>query len=84
MLILGAMVSGVMAINFGGTTYPWNSGRIIGLFCTSGVLFIIFGFQQVFTVFTNKDRRLFPINFLKSRTMILLFVSIACGGKLSL
>lgn len=31
-LIAGAFVSGVMAINFGGSTYAWNSGRIIGLF----------------------------------------------------
>jgi len=31
-LIAGAFVSGVMAINFGGSVYAWNSGRIIGLF----------------------------------------------------
>ena len=79
-LMCGAMVSGVMAIDFGGTTYPWRSGKIIGLFCTSGVLFIIFGFQQRFTIFTTVARRLFPVEFLGSRTMILLFAAIACGS----
>ena len=79
-LFCGAMVAGVMAIDFGGTTYAWNSGRIIGLFCTSGALFIIFGVQQTFTIFTTEARRLFPIEFLKSRTMLLLFASIACGS----
>ncbi|KAL8684593.1 MAG: hypothetical protein Q9224_006249, partial [Gallowayella concinna] len=59
-LIIGAYVSGVMAINFGGSTYPWNSGRIIGLFVTSGVLFILFGTQQGLTVFTTTERRIFP------------------------
>ena len=79
-LMLGAMVSGVMAIDFGGTTYPWMSGQIIGLFCTSGILFIIFAFQQRFTVFTSQARRLFPVEFLRSRTMILLFCATACGS----
>lgn len=79
-LMLGAMVSGVMAINFGGTTYAWDSGRIIGLFVCSGVLFIIFGVQQSLTLFTTSQRRIFPVEFLKRRTMILMFVSTACGS----
>lgn len=79
-LICSAFVSGVMAINFGGVVYAWNSGRIIGLFVTSGVLFILFGFQQTFTVATTKDRRIFPIEFLKSRTMLLLFAATACAS----
>ena len=79
-LLLGAMMSGVMAIDFGGTTYPWRSGQIIGLFCTSGILFIIFGLQQRFTIFTSVARRLFPVDFLKSRTMIILFAATACGS----
>ena len=79
-LLLGAMMSGVMAIDFGGTTYPWRSGQIIGLFCTSGALFIIFGIQQGFTIFTTVARRLFPVEFLYSRTMILLFAAVACGS----
>ncbi|KAK4691486.1 MFS transporter, DHA2 family, glioxin efflux transporter, partial [Lecanoromycetidae sp. Uapishka_2] len=80
-VIIGAFVSGVMAINFGGVVYAWNSGRIIGLFVTSGVLFILFGLQQTFTVLTNKERRIFPIEFLKSRTMLLLFASMSCAAS---
>jgi len=80
-LVGGAFVSGVMAINFGGVVYAWKSGRIIGLFVTSGVLFILFGLQQSFAVFTTEDRRVFPIHFLKSRTMLLLFGATACGSS---
>ena len=79
-LTIGAFVSGVMAVSFGGVTYPWNSGRIIGLFVCSGVLFILLGIQQVWTVFTNTYRRVFPVEFFKSRTILILFCMTAAGG----
>lgn len=44
-LFAGALSSGVMAVSFGGASYPWTSGAIIGLFTCSGVLWIIFGIQ---------------------------------------
>lgn len=72
-VIVGAFISGIMAINFGGSVYEWNSGRIIGLFVCSGVLFIILGFQQVFGFLTNKERRIFPVEFLRRRSMVVLF-----------
>jgi hypothetical protein len=70
--MIGACACFVMGVSFGGVTYAWNSGQIIGLFCTSGVLFIIFGFQKVFTAFTNIVRRVCPVEFFgrgKSRQM---------------
>lgn len=79
-LFTGAIVSGVMAVNFGGIVYAWDSGRIIGLFITSGICFILFGLQQAFTVFTTKDRRIFPVEFLRSKTMIILFSETASAS----
>lgn len=69
-----------MAINFGGSTYAWNSGRIIGLFICSGILFILFGTQQALTIFTTTERRIFPVEFLKRRIMINLFAQTACAS----
>ncbi|KAK0103229.1 hypothetical protein ONS95_005263 [Cadophora gregata] len=80
LLTLGAFISGVMAISFGGIQYAWNSGTIIGLFICSGVLFILLGLQQVYTIFTNTSRRIFPIEFFKSRTILILFAMTAAGG----
>ncbi|KAL8715495.1 MAG: hypothetical protein Q9220_000830 [cf. Caloplaca sp. 1 TL-2023] len=80
LLIIGAYVSGVMAINFGGSTYPWNSGRIIGLFVCSGVLFILFGTQQGTAFATTKERRIFPVPFLRRRIMWILFAETACSS----
>lgn len=79
-LICGAFISGVMAINFGGVVFAWESGRIIGLFVCSGVLFILFGIQQTFAITTTVDRRIFPLEFFRSRTMLLLFGSTACAS----
>ncbi|KAL8927227.1 MAG: hypothetical protein Q9208_002403 [Pyrenodesmia sp. 3 TL-2023] len=79
-LIVGAYVSGVMAINFGGSVYAWNSGRIIGLFVCSGVLFILFGTQQAMTILTTIEHRIFPVEILKSRIMLVLFAETACGS----
>lgn len=80
LLATGAFCSGVMALSFGGTTYAWNSGRIIGLFVTSGVLFILFGVQQVFTIFTSEERRIFPVHFLRRRSLLILFAMTSAAG----
>lgn len=79
-LMIGASVSGVMAVSFGGVMYSWNSGRIVGLFCCSGVLFILLGVQQVLTFFTTVARRIVPVEFFKSRTVLILFAMTAAGG----
>jgi len=69
-----------VAVSFGGITYPWNSGRVIGLFVCSGVLFILLGIQHVYTIFTTTSRRIFPVQFFKSRTILILFAMTAAGG----
>ena len=79
LLLIGACVSGVMAINFGGVIYPWNSGQTIACFVVSGVLFIIFGLQQGFRVLTTAETRIFPCQFLKSRILIILFMQTAAA-----
>jgi MFS family permease len=76
-LIFGAFASGVVAISFGGITYPWNSGKIIGLFVCSSTLFIMLGIQQAHTMFTTTSRRILPI---KSRTIFILFAMTFAGG----
>lgn len=73
-----------MAINFGGSIYEWNSGRIIGLFVTSGVLFILFGVQQGLTILTTIEQRIFPVEFLKSKIMLILFAESACSSTATL
>ncbi|KAK4178432.1 putative toxin efflux carrier [Triangularia setosa] len=79
-MLMGGLTSFVLAINWGGVTYPWNSGQIIGLFVTSGVLFILLGIQQVWTIFTTITRRIIPVQFFRSRTVLILFSVTAASG----
>lgn len=69
-----------MAISFGGVEYAWNSGQVIALFVVSLVLLVALLSQQIFTIGTTVERRMFPIHFLKSATMIVLGLEIACAA----
>ncbi|RYP31962.1 hypothetical protein DL767_005503 [Monosporascus sp. MG133] len=42
LVFMPAIVCILLALQWGGTTYPWNSGSIIALFVVSGVLFVSF------------------------------------------
>ncbi|KAI9890311.1 MAG: hypothetical protein M1814_004221 [Vezdaea aestivalis] len=74
---IGAMVSLIMAMNFGGTLYAWNSGQVIALFVVSGILFIAFAVQQGFSFLTAAANRMFPVHFLRNKEALLLFICAA-------
>lgn len=69
LLFAGALSSGIMALSFGGAIFAWDSGRIVGLFCCSGTLWILFGVQQITIIFTTKRDRVLPIHILTSLEM---------------
>ncbi|GAB1203914.1 hypothetical protein APSETT445_002558 [Aspergillus pseudonomiae] len=73
-LFVGALATLVMAIDFGGVEWSWGSGSSIALFVVSGVLFVVFGVQQTFYILCNEENRLFPVHFLKRRSLLLLFI----------
>jgi len=79
-LLCGFIISIVMPISFGGVQYAWNSGSIIALFVVAFVLLWLFLGQQFWAVGTAADRRVFPMHFLKSATMLVLFVELACAA----
>lgn len=79
-LVIGGFTSGIMAISFGGNVYAWHSARIIALFVISPIIFTLFALQQRFLILTNEEQRLFPVQFLKSRTMLILFACMAAGA----
>ncbi|KAJ5174069.1 Major facilitator superfamily domain general substrate transporter [Penicillium coprophilum] len=82
-LSVGSFTTFVMAINFGGTLYPWDSGQTIALFVVSGVLWIIFGLQQGFNIATTVERRILPIHLFTQKEPILLFICCAAVGTVS-
>ncbi|KAJ6065701.1 hypothetical protein N7444_001354, partial [Penicillium canescens] len=82
-LSVGACITLVMGINFGGTLYPWRSGQIIALFVVTGVLWIAFVLQQAFTIFTTKETRMLPIHLYLQKEPLLLFVACTAVGAVS-
>lgn len=56
----------VLALQWGGSTYPWNDSRIIGLFVGSGCLFIILAFVQA----KLGDKGTFPPKVVKNRDIL--------------
>ena len=79
-LQIGFFISGIMAINFGGTTYAWNSGQTIALFVVSGILLLLFALQQFLNILTTVDNRMFPVHFLKMKEPVLLFILMAANN----
>ena len=69
-----------MAVSFGGVVFAWNSGQTIGLFVCSGVLFILLGLQQELAILTTVQRRVFPVEYLRNREMVILFCQIAAAS----
>lgn len=80
LLQVGAFVSGIMALSFGGTLYDWKSATIIALLVLSGVLFILLGLQQTFTILTTLSRRVFPVHYVVQKEMAILFAQIAAAS----
>ena len=71
-LLLPAVICLLLALQWGGTQYPWKSARIISLFCVFGVLAIGFIYVQI----TSGERATLPMRILKQR-------SIAFGSAVS-
>lgn len=68
-LFLPCVICFLLALQWGGTTYSWNNGRIIALFVLSGVLFAAFMVVQMW----RKEDATIPPRIIRQR-------SIACGA----
>lgn len=79
-LSAGMHVAVILFIVFGGVEWPWTDGRNIALYVVSAVLLVAFVLSQYYCIGTNHHERLFPGEFLKDPTMIVLYVLMACGG----
>ena len=79
-LSIAALVCTITAINFGGTSYAWDSGRIIALFVVAGVCVVAFAVQQALALLTRASDRMFPVPFLKMKEPVLLFLAMAAAN----
>ncbi|KAK7429933.1 hypothetical protein QQZ08_003555 [Neonectria magnoliae] len=81
--ILLHMASGVLfalAVTFSGSVWEWESGASIATWVVFGVVFISWGVQQYFCIFTTVEERAFPVHLLSRRDLIPLWVASACAS----
>jgi len=78
-LFVPLMVCFVLALQCGGTEYPWNSKQVIVLLSMTGVLMAAFVAQQAYM----KDKAMVPARLLRSRIFLFsVLVSFATSGAL--
>ncbi|OGM51012.1 MFS toxin efflux pump (AflT) [Aspergillus bombycis] len=65
-LLIPAIVCLLLALQWGGNKYPWNSSRVIGLFVGFGLMIVIFTFSQI----KLGDRATLPPGILKRRSVL--------------
>lgn len=69
-----------IALSWGGTQYPWNSGTIIALFCVFAVLLAVFAVDQ----WLKQDSATLPSKVLKNRSVISGFIySLCCNSAIT-
>jgi hypothetical protein len=82
-LFVPAIIMVLLALQFGGITWPWNSPTVIGLFCGAGVTFIIFSLWEL----KMGDNAMIPFSIIRKRVvwsscleMAALFSSLLVGS----
>lgn len=76
-MFFGSIVSLLLALQWGGTVYAWNSARIIALLVVFGVSFTCFWIWQYF----RGDNALIPTRFLANRNISAGMFFIFCTGS---
>jgi predicted MFS family arabinose efflux permease len=65
-IIIPAIICLLLALQWGGTTYPWSNGRIIALFVIAGLLLAAFIFSQI----KLGDKGTLPPRMFKNRNVL--------------
>lgn len=77
-LNIGVWVIFMVLLVMSGSRYAWNSAFSIALWIVWGVILIAFALQQRLSLFTKL--RIYPVHFLRSRTLVLLYVTTGCAA----
>ncbi|KAF3055559.1 putative HC-toxin efflux carrier TOXA [Daldinia childiae] len=78
-LFLGSICCLLLVLTWGGQAYPWNNGRIIGLFVVFGVLTV----GLIFWLVKRKDLALIPLRVLRNRTIYMGSITLVGYGIIS-
>lgn len=65
--LIAAICCLLLALQWGGTTYPWKSSKVIGLFIGFGLLAIVFGLLQ----WKLGENATVPLRLLRQRSVLM-------------
>ncbi|KAK4553136.1 hypothetical protein LTR86_009863 [Recurvomyces mirabilis] len=84
LLSIGGFISIIMAISFGGLLYDWRSSEEITLFTVTSVTWFFFFIQQATTFCTSLQDRVFPLDLLVQKEVLMIFFTMASGAAAGL
>jgi hypothetical protein len=64
-LLAAASIQLLVALQYGGNEYPWNSATIIGLFCGSGATALVWGYWN----YRMGDAAMLPVSIITKRVV---------------
>ena len=67
LILISAICCLLLALQWGGSTLPWNSSKVIGLFVGFGVLVSLF----VLIEWKLEEKATVPLRFLKQRSLLM-------------
>lgn len=70
----------MIVLTFSGSTWRWNSAGPITLWIFFGLSLILYILQQSFSLLIQPEHRLFPTHFLRSRTLVLMYLTTASSA----
>lgn len=76
LVLLPGIVCFLLALQWGGSTYPWNDARVIALFVLAGVLFLSFIGIQIW----QQENATVPPRIFKQRSIFCSLAYITCVG----
>lgn len=63
----------MVILTMAGSRYSWNSAFSISLWAIWAIIAVVFALRQKLSLFT--ESRIFPVHFLQSRIMVLLYIT---------
>ncbi|CAI6297767.1 unnamed protein product [Periconia digitata] len=75
----GTWVGFLLAVTMAGGQWEWKDGRTIATFIVFGATLVAYVLQQAFAIFTTKENRSFPVQLLRERTQVLLYINTSAG-----
>ncbi|ROV95430.1 hypothetical protein VMCG_08498 [Cytospora schulzeri] len=75
-IVLSCAIYTIFALifTFGGSIWDWADGRMIALYVVFIAISIAFSVTQYFVIFTTARNRLFPGQFMRERTLVLMLL----------